>query len=112
MTEHKTNMNITKLEKYKKLKMTEHKTDMKLLKLTNTKKLNITSMTEHKTDMNITEIDKYKKSEQHFYDGTQNRIQLQFGEPNNKHIQIQQKSNKPQNSQRKRSTKIFNQQLI
>ena len=61
--------------------------------------------------MNITEIEKYKKSEQHFYDGRQNRIQLHFGEPNNKHIQIQQRSNKPQNSQRKRLKKIFNQQL-
>ena len=48
-------------------------------------------MTQHKTDMNITEIDKYKKSEQHFYDRTPNRIQLHFGEPNDKHIQIQQK---------------------
>ena len=30
-------------------------------------------MIEHKTDMNITKIDKYKKTEQHFYDGAQNR---------------------------------------
>ena len=34
-----------------------------------------------------------KKSEQHLYDGTQNRIQLHFGKPNNKHIQIKQRSN-------------------
>ena len=37
-------------------------------------------MTEHKTDININEIDKYKKTEQDFYNGTQNRIQLHFGE--------------------------------
>ena len=51
--------------------------------------------------MNITEIDKYKKTYQHFYDRTQNRIQLHFGEPNNKYIQIQQKSNKRQKSPQK-----------
>ena len=39
MTEQKTDINITKIEKYKKL-----------------------NMTEHKTDMNITKIDKYKKN--------------------------------------------------
>ena len=50
MTEHKTDMNITKIEKYKKL-----------------------NMTGHKTDMNITKTEKYKKTEQHFYDGAQNR---------------------------------------
>ena len=32
MTEHKTDMNITKIEKYKKLNMTEHKTDIILAK--------------------------------------------------------------------------------
>ena len=64
-------------------------------------------MVEHKTDMNIIEIDKYKKSEQHFYDGKQNRIQLHF----DKHMQIQQRSNRAQNSPRKGLTKIFNQQL-
>ena len=41
-------LNITDIEKYKKL-----------------------NMTEDKTDMNITEIKKYKKTEQHFYDGAQ-----------------------------------------
>ena len=39
MTEHKTDMNIDKTEKYQK-----------------------PNMTGHKTDMNITEIDKYKKT--------------------------------------------------
>ena len=48
MTEHKTDKNITKIKKYKKL-----------------------TMTEHKADMNIT---KYKKkTEQQFYRGIQNR---------------------------------------
>ena len=83
-------MSITKVEKYKKLNMTEHKTN---IKTDNNKKLNSTSKTEQKTDMNITGIDKYIKREQQFYDGTQNRIQLCSGEPNNKHIQIQQRSN-------------------
>ena len=50
MTEHKTAMNITKIEKYKKL-----------------------NMMEHKTDINITKINKYKKTEQHFHDGAQSR---------------------------------------
>ena len=49
MTQHKTDVNITKIDKYQKL-----------------------NMTEHKTDMNITKIDKYKKTEQHFYRGIQN----------------------------------------
>ena len=35
-----------------------------------------------------------KKPEQHFYDETQNRAQLYFSEPSNKHTQIQQRSNK------------------
>ena len=73
--------------------------------------MNSTSSTEHKTDMNITKINKYTKTEQHFYDGAQNRTQLHFGEPSNKHTQIQQRINKPQSSPRKRLTKIFNQQL-
>ena len=37
-------------------------------------------MAELKTDMSITEIRQYKKTEQHFYDGTQSRIQICFGE--------------------------------
>ena len=69
MTEHKTDMNITKIEKYKKLNMTEHKTDMNITKIEKYKKLN---MAEHKTDMSITKIDKYK-NKPHFYDGAQNR---------------------------------------
>ena len=63
---------------------------------------------------NITKIDKYKKTkktEQHFYDGIQNTTQLHFSKPSNKHMQIQQRRNKPQNFPRKRLTKIFNQQL-
>ena len=64
--------------------------------------MNSGSMTEYKTDMNITE-----KTEQHFYEVTLNKTQLHFGKSNNKHIQIK----KPQNSPRKRLTKIFNQQL-
>ena len=67
MIEHKTDMNITKIDKYKKLNMTEHKTDINI-----TEKLSSTSMMEYKTDMNITKIDKYKKLKQHFYRGIQN----------------------------------------
>ena len=100
--------NINKIENHKKLNMAEHKTDMNITKIDKYKKLNSTYMTEHKTDINITEIDKYKKTEQHFYNGTQNRTQPHFGEPYSKHIQVQQKSNTPQNSPRKRLTKIFN----
>ena len=33
MTEHKTDMNITKFVKYKKLKMTERKTDVNITKI-------------------------------------------------------------------------------
>ena len=87
MTEHKTDMKITKIDKYKK-------------------KLNNTSPAEYKTNMNITE-----KNEQRFYEETVNRTQLHFGEWNNKHVQIQQRSNKPINSPKERLTKIFNQQL-
>ena len=52
MTEHKTDINFTKTAKYKKSKKT---------------KLNSASITDYKTDMN-------RKTEQHFYDGTRNRI--------------------------------------
>ena len=59
MTEHKTDINITKIDKYikKKKKLnsnsaTEHKTDMSITKIKKYKKLN---MMEHKTDLNITE---------------------------------------------------------
>ena len=37
--------------------MTEHKTNMNITKC---KKMNGTAMTEHKTDMSITKIEKYK----------------------------------------------------
>ena len=57
-------------------------------------------MTEHKTDLNITKIDKYKKK-------LLPQSTKQTSTYNNKHIQIQQRSNKPQNSPRKRLTKIF-----
>ena len=33
-------------------------------------------MTGHKADINITKIDKYKETEQHFYDGAQNRHEI------------------------------------
>ena len=56
MTEHKTDIKITKIDKYKK-------------------KLNNTSTAEYKTNMNITE-----KNEQRFYEETVNRTQLHFGE--------------------------------
>ena len=36
MTEHRKDMNITKITKYKNLNMTEHKTDMKLTNLIET----------------------------------------------------------------------------
>ena len=123
MTDHKTELNITKIGKYKKLNMTEHKTDMSIIKIDKykkltiaedktdmnitkidkykkkqQKKLNSTSGTEHKRDMNITEIDKYKKTQQHFCDEAQNRAQLHFDESNNKYTQIQQRSNNSQNS--------------
>ena len=66
--------NITKIEKNPKK--------------TKKKTLNNTSLTEHKTDINITKNNKYKKTGQQFYDGTQNRTQIHFGEPGNKHTQI------------------------
>ena len=40
-------------------------------------------MTKRKTDMEITEIDKKKKLNM-----AEHKIQLHFGEPNKKHIQI------------------------
>ena len=39
MTQHKTDMNITEIEKYKKLNMTEHKTDMSITKIEKYKKI-------------------------------------------------------------------------
>ena len=89
------------------MNMTEHKTDMNI----KTEKYKNLNMAEHKADMSITKIGKYKKTEQPFYDGAVNRTQLHF-ESSNKHIKIQQRSTKPQNSpQKKKFTKIFNQQL-
>ena len=45
------------MEKYKKLNMIEHKTEMKITKIDKyKKKLNSTSTTEHKTNMNIIKI--------------------------------------------------------
>ena len=70
VTEYKTDMNITIINKYKKVNMTEHKTAMNITKIEKYKKPN---MMEHKTDINITKINKYKKTEQHFYDGAQSR---------------------------------------
>ena len=58
MTQDKTDMNITKIEKYKKLNMAEHKTDMNITKIDKYKKLNSSSMAKYKIDMDIT---KYKK---------------------------------------------------
>ena len=43
MTEHKTDMNISKIDKYKKLKMTERKTDLNITNISNSN-----SLTEHK----------------------------------------------------------------
>ena len=66
MTKHKTDMNITKIDKYKKTEcnfITEHKTDMNV-----TEKLGNIFTTKHKIEYN------YALAEQHFYDGTQNRI--------------------------------------
>ena len=84
-------MNITKINKYKKM--------------------NNTSTAEQKTDININQINKYKKTEQHFQVEAQDRTQLHFGEPNNKHTQIQQRNNKPQNFPQEKLMKILNQQL-
>ena len=109
MTECKPDTNIIEIDKNKKLtstSMTVHETDMNTTKIEKYKKLN---MTEHKTGMNITEIDKYKKAG--LYNGTQNRIRLPFDKPKKIRLQIQQRSNKPPNSSRKRLTKIFNQQM-
>ena len=67
---------------------------------------------EHIQRTTLLKLTNTKKTEQHFYDGAQNRTQLHFGKPDNKHTQIQQGSNKPQKSSQKRLTKLFNQELI
>ena len=41
--------------------MMKHKTDMNITRIGKYKKINTSSMTKHKTDKNITKIDKYKK---------------------------------------------------
>ena len=56
MMEHKTDMKITKIDKYKKLNSSsimECKTDMNITNIYKCKKL---IMTEHKIDMNINKI--------------------------------------------------------
>ena len=53
-THNKRLKNINQIEKYKQLNMTEHKTDLNITKIDRNQKLNRNSMTEHKTDMNIT----------------------------------------------------------
>ena len=60
----------------------------------NTKKLNSSSTTKHKTDMNITKINKYKKLNSTSTTEQKNRTQLHFGEPSNKHTQIQPRNPK------------------
>ena len=68
MTECKPDTNIIEIDKNKKLtstSMTVLETDMNTTKIEKYKKLN---MAEHITDMNITEIDKYKKAK--LYNGT------------------------------------------
>ena len=72
MTERKTDMNITKTDKYKNLNndsIMEHKTKMNITKIGKYKNLNLM---QHKTDTNITKIEKYRKTEQHFCCGIQN----------------------------------------
>ena len=74
--------------------MTEHKTDMSI-----TEKLNSTSLTKHKADMNVTEkLNMTKHKIEHNYALMKQAMNIY-------------KSNKPQNFPRKRSTKIYNQQL-
>ena len=55
MRKYKTDMNITKIDKYKKKmsrnSMQEHKTDISIIKIEKCKNLNIK---EHKTDTSIT----------------------------------------------------------
>ena len=72
----------------RQIKLIKFKPPPKKKKKKKKKTLNNTSLTEHKTDINITKNNKYKKTGQQFYDGTQNRTQIHFGEPGNKHTQI------------------------
>ena len=74
--------------------MTEHKTDMNI-----TEKLNSTSLEMQKTDMNITgKLNMMEHKTEHNYTLVKQVMNIY-------------KSNKPQNSPRKRLTKIYNQQL-
>ena len=67
-------------------------------------------MTEHKTEMSITETDKNKKLSSTFM--TKQKTEYNYTLVNQTiNIQIQKRSNKPQNSLRKRLTITFNQQL-
>ena len=66
--------------------MTEHKTDMKISKIGKGKKLN---MTEHKPGMNITNrLNSTPMT-------AQNRVQLPLRKPNNKNVQMKQTSKLP-----------------
>ena len=56
MTKHKTDMKITKTEKYKKLNMREHEADMSI-----TEKLSITFTTESKTEYNYTLVNQIRE---------------------------------------------------
>ena len=90
----------------------KHLQQRTLLKLTNVKtEQHFFDGRNTKQKRTLLKLANTKETEKHFSDGAQNRTQLHFGEPSNKHKQIQKRSNKPQSSRRKRLTKIFNQQL-
>ena len=74
------------MEKYKTLNMTEKKTDINITKIDKYKKI-WTVLLPHNTKW------QYWKTEQHFDEGTLNKTQLHFDESNSKHIQIQQRYN-------------------
>ena len=71
--------------KIKKIEHDRAQTDMNITKIGKGYKLNSTSMMKQKTDMNITKR----------MSSTLTRIQLHFGEPSNKRIQIKQASKLP-----------------
>ena len=68
MTEHKADLSITKIQK------PDHNRTQNRHDITKLEKYKKLKMTEHKTGINITKIDKYKKKQtkHHFFDGTQN----------------------------------------
>ena len=70
--------------------MTKHKQTWTLLKLAKAKKTQ-----QHFYDEAENRHEHYQKTEQYFYKGTLSRIQLHFGEPSNKRIQIKQASKLP-----------------